>query len=396
MQIKKTSFAIALSLVLLSSTKPLTAYAQESLTIEQAIQRALDNHPAIKAADFRIEQQTQLRGSALNIPNPELEYEKENNSPFGLGVRQSFSFPTVYGAQARLQRERTRLAEAQKGMTSNGLRQSVRQSFTQAQYLQALVREYQIQDSTYQRFANAAKRQFDAGQIDFLQKTFAEAKASEINNQFKKASIDYQYALENLRVLIGLEYKPEIEKIKRLPALIADTSEVINPSIAYYTQQARVELQNLKLQRNRMLPDLFVGYLKNSPFSTESFSRFRAGLTIPLWFWQYRGNIRSADAGYKAAEQTGLAQKVTINAEFQQSAGAVNSNLQQVEFYETTGLNQARTIITTASRLFTSGQSDYINFIRNLADAYAIRLRYIEALRDYNNAVINYNFLIGR
>jgi outer membrane protein TolC len=295
-----------------------------------------------------------------------------------------------------LQKERTRLAEAQKGITTNDLRRSVRESFNQAQYLKALVIEYRIQDSTYQRYSNAAKRQFDAGQIDFLQRTFAEAKASEIKNQFRKASIDYEYALENLRVLIGLEYKPEIERIKRLPALISDASEVINPSIAYYTQRAQVELQNVRLQRNKVLPELFVGYQKNSPFSAESFSRFRAGLTVPLWFWQYRSNIRSADAGYKAAEQAGLAQKVTINAEFQQSAGAVNSNLQQVEFYESTGLNQAKTIVTTASRLFTSGQSDYINFIRNLADAYAIRLRYIEALRDYNDAVINYNFLIGR
>jgi outer membrane protein TolC len=254
-----------------------------------------------------------------------------------------------------------------------------------------------VQDSTYQRFAQAAKRQFEAGQIDFLQTTFAEAKASEIRNLYQKMETDYQYSLEGLRILIGLAEKPDVGFIKRLPAMDqTDTTDIVNPTIAYYTQQTAVELRNLKLQRNKVLPDLFIGYQKNSPFDTEAFSRFRAGLTIPLWFWQYRGNIKSANAGYKAAEQVGMAQKVTIDAEFQQASGGVHSNAQLLEFYEKTGLVQAERIVNTASRLFTSGQTDYVSFIRNLADAYAIRIRYLEALRDYNNSVTMLNSLIGR
>ena len=376
---------------------PFALRAQEKLTIEEAVQRAIVNHPAIKAADFLVEQQRRLQSSSLNISNPELEYEKERSSTYGLGIRQSFSFPTVYSAQSRLQKEKTRLAEAQKNITINDLRRSVRESYIQTQYLGALVAEYKVQDSTYQRYSNAAKRQFDAGQIDYLQTTFAEAKASEIRNMYEKAQIDHQYALKSLSVLIGLPDKPEIIYLSKLPAVdLIDTTSVPNPTINYYRQQTQVELRNLKLERNKVFPDLFIGYQKNSPFDKDSFSRFRAGLTIPLWFWQYRGNIKAANAGYKAAEQLKIAQKVTINSELQQASGSVNSNFKQVEYYEKTGLEQAKTIVNTASRLFTSGQNDYVNFIRNLADAYAIRLRYLEALRDYNNSVTNLNSLIGR
>ena len=386
-------FAAVLSFQLV----PTALQAQQKLSMDEAVQMAIVNHPAIKAADLRVEQQRQLEGSALNITNPELEYEKENNSSFGLGVRQEFSFPTVYVAQSKLQKERTRLAEAQKNITVNDLRRSVRQSYIQTQYLHGLAAEYKVQDSTYQRFAQAAKRQFDAGQIDFLQTTFAEAKGSEIHNFYQKTEIDYQYSLESLRILIGLAEKPDVGYIRRLPAIDqTDTTSVVNPTIVYYTQQTAVELRNLKLERNRVLPDLFVGYQKNSPFYTDAFSRFRAGLTIPLWFWQYRGHIKSANSGYKAAEQVGMAQKLTFNTEFQQATGGVNSNAQLLEFYEKTGLAQAERIVSTASRLFTSGQTDYVGFIRNLADAYAIRLRYLEVIRDYNNSVTILNSLIGR
>ncbi|HXI01464.1 MAG TPA: TolC family protein [Sphingobacteriaceae bacterium] len=369
--------------------------AQDKLSVDEAVQSAIVNHPAIKAADYQVEQQRQLQGSTLNIPNPEFEYEKEKNSPYGLGVTQSFSLPGVYRAQSRLQSERTRLAESQKNISINELRRSIRQYYIQAQYLEALVVEYGAQDSTYQRFANAAKRQFDAGQIDFLQKTFAEAKASEIHNLYQKTLIDYQYSLETLRISIGFAEKPDLEYIYKHPAgNLTDT--VTNPTIAYYSQSAQVELLNLKLQQSKILPDFFVGYQKNSPFNNNAFNRFRAGVSVPLWFGQYKSNIRSANAGVKAAEQLQLAQKVILNAGFQQATGSVNSNLQQVEFYEKTGLLQAKTIVTTASRLFTSGQNDYVSFIRNLADAYAIRLRYLEALKDYNIAVANLNALIGK
>ncbi|MBC7744444.1 MAG: TolC family protein [Flavobacterium sp.] len=398
MRINKIKFSPAYYIIVISlQILPFALQAQQKISIDEAVQRAIVNHPAIKAADLQVEQQRQLQNSALNIANPELEYEKEKSSSYGLGVRQSFSFPTVYSAQSKLQKEKTRLSETQKNITINDLRRSVRESYIQAQYLDALVAEYKVQDSTYQRFSNAAKRQFDAGQIDFLQTTFAEAKASEIHNLYQKAQIENQYALESLRVLIGLKEKFDIEYISRISSQnLIDTTSIVNPVIAYYTQQAQVELSNLKLQRNKILPDLFVGYQKNSPFDTNAFSRFRAGLTIPLWFWQYSGNIKSANAGYKAAEQIGMSQKVTINAEFQQASGGVNSNLQLVEFYEKTGLLQATTIVNTASRLFTSGENDYVSFIRNLADAYAIRLRYLEALRDYNNSVTSLNTLIGR
>ena len=111
MLIKKLIFSPAFYLLVISlQIFPFALRAQEKLTIDEAVQKAIVNHPAIKAADFRVKQQRQLQSSSLNIANPELEYEKERNSSYGLGVRQSFSFPTVYSAQFRLQKEKTRLA----------------------------------------------------------------------------------------------------------------------------------------------------------------------------------------------------------------------------------------------------------------------------------------------
>ena len=41
------------------------------------------------------------------------------------------------------------------------------------------------------------------------------------------------------------------------------------------------------------------------------------------------------------------------------------------------------------------GEIDYVNFLRTTNDAFAIYLRYLESLRNYNLSVINYNYLTG-
>ncbi|MBA4146250.1 MAG: hypothetical protein C0523_10830, partial [Cytophaga sp.] len=59
------------------------------------------------------------------------------------------------------------------------------------------------------------------------------------------------------------------------------------------------------------------------------------------------------------------------------------------------GLKQTDEIITTAKRFFESGQTDYINYLRNTNDAYLIKIRYLAALQNYNQAIINLYYLTG-
>ena len=56
---------------------------------------------------------------------------------------------------------------------------------------------------------------------------------------------------------------------------------------------------------------------------------------------------------------------------------------------------KANEIITTAKRFFASGENDYINYLRNINDAYSIQLKYLEAIRNYNQSILSIKYLTG-
>ena len=80
----------------------------------------------------------------------------------------------------------------------------------------------------------------------------------------------------------------------------------------------------------------------------------------------------------------------------QLAIGNIQKYNESLRYYETTGLKQADDIINTGRRFFESGQTDYINYLRNTNEAYLIKARYLETLRSYNQSIITINYLTGK
>ena len=71
------------------------------------------------------------------------------------------------------------------------------------------------------------------------------------------------------------------------------------------------------------------------------------------------------------------------------------TNQQSVYYYQNTGIKKANEIIATAKRLLESGEIDYVNYLRNINDAYAIKLKYLEAIKNYNQSLLSIKYLTG-
>jgi outer membrane protein, heavy metal efflux system len=144
------------------------------------------------------------------------------------------------------------------------------------------------------------------------------------------------------------------------------------------------------------LPGLVLGYLNQGPPETETFYKFRVGIRAPIWFWQYSGNIKAARTGVAIAEQQAKAQQQFITTEMELAVGNIQKYDESLKYYESVGLKRTEDIISTAKRFFESGQTDYINYLRNTNEAYLIKSRYLETLRNYNLSIITFNYLTGK
>ena len=377
-----------------------SAVAQNTRSETDVVALVLANSPAIRAADLNIRQSQQLLKGAYNIPNLDVFTDSPTGGFYTIGVNQTFQLPTVYKRQYQLQNQQIGLAQTEKRITENDIRFRVRNLYLDLQYAEALSRQYQLQDSVYNQLRLAAGRQFTAGQIDYLSKTFAESQAGEVRNQLVQARADVQTINRQLQRLFGRPEPVQAVALGRNEpgfAQIEFDSAAFgqNPSLAFFRQTEVISQQQIGLERARSLPGLVVGYYNQGARETPTQLRFRAGLTLPIWFGQYRSRTLAAQTGLELARQRTTAQTQTLAVDLQQAQGDFLKYRQTLDYYETTGLRQADELINTARRLFQSGQNDYVSFLRTINDAYAIRQRYLDALRNYNQALLTINFLTG-
>ena len=380
----------------------LPVFSQTVLTVEEAVEKAISTNRNVVAASQTITQQKQLVKSAINIPNPEFFWESPTGS-FNTGsITQSIEFPTVYGKQVQLQKQQVTIAEKEKIRTQSEIAYQVRLLYLAIQYTERLQKELFVQDSVYDQLQKAAMRQFDAGQIDYLQKAFSENEYGEIHNQYEQTSTTLSALLVQLQFLTGMNeaLKTTMLEPSSLPEgsfLSTDSLTFLqNPSIELLKEEIIANRKNVALQKNKALPGLAAGYFNQGERNTPTSLRFRFGVTIPIWFWQYKSNIQAAKTGVLVSEEKVKGFQQQLNFELLQAKNEMRTNFQSYTYYQKTGLPKANEIIATAKRFFESGEIDYINYLRNINTAYQSRLKYIETINNLNHSIITINFLTGK
>jgi len=397
---KKNIRILTWLLLLLSAT---TATAQTTLTEQEAINAALKKSPLLNAATLQVQQQKQLQGTSFNLANPDITLESPTGDFMTVGVLQSFEFPSVYIKQGQLAKQQTVLAEKGKNITEAEVKQTVKSAYLNLQFANQVLQQLKKQDSIYSVISDAANRQFTAGQIDFVAKTFAASQYGEVHNQFTQAQTDASIALHQLQLYTGIADSiatvPFSKNISSLAItnITTDSATLVStPLIQYYTQTQSVAKKSLQLEKNKALPGFSIGYMNQGLKNTEIPLRIRAGINIPIWFWQYSSAIKAAKTNLQITEQNTLAQQQNLNAKMQQAKGDVLKYQTSLAYYESTGLKQADDLITASGRMFSAGQNDYITYLRTLSDAYNIQVKYLETLRAFNQSIININYLNGQ
>lgn len=373
----------------------LSAHSQQFLTESEAVEIALKNSPALKAAGLSVRQNEQLMRSARNIPNPDLTFDSPTGQFYTLGVQQSFRFPTVYQYQSQLQSQQIGLAQKEQLITQNDLKFRVKFIYQSIQATEAIRLQISAQDSVYEQIRQAAKRQFEAGTIDKLALTFAETQAAEVRNALTEAT---QQVATNKAQLAVLMQRVELNfaVIPQTTLSFPPTNDFTqNPLIQASEQQALINQKAIEVERANSLPGFMVGYYNQGSRESNLGLRWRAGVSIPLWAGQYKSRIAAAQTGYEIAKQRTEAQKVALATDLQAARGELTRYRNSLNYFQNTALRQADELISTAQRFFESGQTDYVGFLRTTNDAYNIKLRYLDTLRSYHQTVLNINYLMG-
>ncbi|QEH42126.1 CusA/CzcA family heavy metal efflux RND transporter [Chitinophaga sp. XS-30] len=404
--------AVIASLLMLMCSLPASAQ-EERYSLDSCIHIALRQNRQMMAAQADVDASRQMRATATDIgkTNVMLQYGQYNSyvkTDNNISIMQSIPFPTLFGAQARLADAGVKGSELQMAAGKNELIYQVKAAWHQLLYLHALEQKLQDQDSIFSRFASAAAVKLRTGESTLLEKTTAESQLQQLRTQLQQVKADIRLYQARLQTLMHAEAPVQITEapLEELPFTTGNTSG--NPGLQWYRQQALIAGQQQKVEKNRLLPDITVGFFTqtltgaplhagNAPAAGAGnrFNGLEAGLAIPLWFKPQSAKIKAARLHRQAAEYRYQLQQKNYEGRYNEQLQQIAKFRESLQQYRNSLIPQADLMITQATKAYRSGEIGYVEYLQSLRTASEIQNDHLLVLNNYNQSMLQLQYLSG-
>ncbi|MCM0041191.1 MAG: CusA/CzcA family heavy metal efflux RND transporter [Algoriphagus sp.] len=384
----KGGLLLLLFLILpLASTWAQTA---SRLTLEEALILAEKQNLGIQAAQKRLATAEALTGAAWNLEKTQVYHAQDQNdiAENGVfnqvwGIRQRFELPTVYSTSKNLLQAGQSREEARLQLDLRALKKEVSLAFVSAQYWLELESNYAYLDSLYSDFAVAASRRLDTGESTLLEKLTAESKQKEIGLRSSEAKSEKSSALMRLASLLGVEGEIQISTMPVVlnKAMLQD----IHPGLSWYEATKMQAKYQTQVEQQYLLPDVNVNLFRGTNLAAGSkiYPGFEVGVGIPLFFGAQAAKIK---AGKLVQDQVGL-EAANFQVRLDNQVAVLQKKLAQqsqvISYFEQEGMRLANQLEAQATRSFSEGEIDFLQYVQLIENSRSLRIQYLQAKRDY-------------
>jgi cobalt-zinc-cadmium resistance protein CzcA len=406
----KKNNTVLIVLVLISFSK---ANAQTPISIQTAIETALKNNSNLKSERLRADYQKQLIKSAINLPSTNIaaDYGQINSfyNDSRIGITQAFSFPTVYSRQKKLLKEEWQTATLNVNLKEADLKKAVSNSFYNLLYLYEKEKLLQKSDTLYLEFQKKSNLRFQKGENNILEKTTAETQRGNILLQLIQLQQEKELVKSQFQLLLNsnVNFIPKSESLKlTLDSTVDSTLVSKHPNLKVLEQQKKVSLASTKLEKSKLLPSLILGYNNTSITGTgandvvyDKSTRFQSGqigIGIPLFGGSQKAKIAASKIGESISENEYQKEQIALQMQFQNAISQYKSDLEKLDYFEKTGLPNAKIIIETANKQFYNGEINYLDWVLLINQSSAIKSNYIDTVIHYNEIIIQLNYLTSK
>jgi cobalt-zinc-cadmium resistance protein CzcA len=404
-------------LVLLITSQISFSQALTDLTIEQAVNTALENNVLIKTSILNENAQQSLIKTAFDLSktNLSLTYGQANTifKDNNFVINQNFTAIATGAAQKKYLSAQANLAVQQTAVNKNELKYQVQQVYYQLLYYQHKASLLMHQDSIYSNFVRAGELRYKTGESNLLEKTTANSQLSETKNLIQQNEADIQITTSKLQLLLNTNAPIQLYKLSKMKIdspSIEDTIMVNkNPMVDYFQKSILVSNTFTKTEKTKLIPELSIGYFNQSLQGIQNvngkekyfdiYDRFQGiniGIAVPIWAASINAKIEAAKINEKIANQNLVYCQAQLNNEYSMAVKEYKKCTLSLDYYEKTALIQAEQILVNAQKSFKGGVIDYIEYTNALNKVLTIKNNHLNQLLNHNLAVIKLAYITGQ
>nr|WP_294900391.1 CusA/CzcA family heavy metal efflux RND transporter [uncultured Pedobacter sp.] len=420
---KKSMPVVTMVILLMTSILFISqkANAQEDLkintpiTMEQAINFAIQNNQGVKSSSLLINKQQALKGASFDLgkTNINAEYGQINGlrNDNSFNIQQNIAYPGLYVKRGNLADAQIRSAELNLSVTKNALSYQVKSAFTQLTYYLALQKLYVNQDTIYNNFRRAATFRYQAGETNLLEQKTAETQYNEVVNQMTKNQANIAiYASEIQKLLNSNQTVQVADTLKKISwdENIMDSTINSNPILALQRQEIELADKRIGVVKAEAGPDFNIGYFNQSIIgnytvngqnqyygATDRFQGVQAGVSIPIFFKPYSSRIKAAKIEKQVAQSDFNFFETDLSSQFKQAYQDMLKDSKSLDYYQNSALPNANLILKQSQIAFQSGEIGYVEYLQALRTYSDIKFNYLQTVNDYNQSVFTLQYLIG-
>lgn len=394
----------------------MSARAQTTYNLQQALQTAKSNNPVLKREQFNVDVSRADITTALLRPNPVLNNQSlqlvqpskfpEHTGWFNGANRQiwwqltkPFQLPVQRENKINFAQQNVRLTQKQYADTERHLFQTVAQKWLDVWAARKQLDLLSTAKANVDSLANINRLRLKNQVITTTDLARTELLANQYDIQLKSAAQDYRNQLSNLKFLMGVQDSIQVDTTDQFAFAFPDQMD----AIVQQALQNRTDIQaikstmdvadaNIKLQKSNALPTPELGLIYN-PQNKANYMGVYGTIEIPV-FSRNQGEIKKSQVLKQQAEQDLRATETQVQTEILTAYKSYITHKQNLQNFNRL-LTQSQTILNSVKYSYLRGGTTIIDFLEAQRSWLDTQQQYYDVLGQYRQSYIDLLYASG-
>lgn len=365
-------------------------HAQQTVSLEEAVTIALENHPRLKTATASIERSRASRGESWEVSPTTFNYSwgqinGETRNDNQMEITQSLgSLLTPFYKNALVNRQ-VATGEYYRDLVKKEITAEVKRAWAYYQYAFHLCALYKEPIEWAGRLRKASQLRYEQGDITLLERNMSSTLVADLQTRLSQAEEELQLATRRFSWTCYSDSPllPMDTTLVLFPARVAE----IAPSdihLNYFRSVADEKKAMLRIERSRFFPELSVGYVRQKIAPLSGLDSWMVGISFPVLFFPQHSRVRQAKIDSYIARTEAESNIRQLNNKVEELSVALRKEGEHIRYYTTGALPEADALLKSATVQFKESETDITQFVQSLNAAREIRRGYIEAVYAYN------------
>lgn len=391
-----TARTIAMTAIILSFAVSANAQNGEAkrVSLEEAIEIALQNHPRLKVATAEIEKSRATRGEIWDGGSTSFSYawgqlNGEFNKDNEMSIEQSLgSFLTPFYKNS-LVKSQVSTGEYYRNMVKKEIIAEVKRAWTYYQYANSIYSLYKHQDEIAGKLKQSGDLRYSQGDIDLTEKNMISAMAANMRTMLLHWQEEVSLAKKRLTWVCysDIQILPSDDSL----AIFQCSDTDLLPSadhLNYFLGKVDEQKKLLQIERSKFFPEFSFGYTRQKIAPLKNLNSWMVGVSFPILFFPQKSRSKQAKISLRIAEWEADNNRTMLNNKVEELRGRLRQQKESLQYFTEAALNEAESLQNSAVSRYGANEIDITEFVQSINSARDIKKSYIETVYNYNVSVL--------